>query len=1522
MSDKKINVSALICYGLAAIVPILILFSFRVFYTMGYGQIVPDILLLPQIFFNGLASLAFFYYLKHSAKMEMTGTGFPLLFSFGYGLCSYGLMQESTMGNLLLFALLPLLFLCLERFVKEGRTLFLILLLSLCFCISAKTGIILSVYLLASFFVEQEKEGGKMTADFLHLAVLCLFSLLLSALFSLPQLKSVLALSGNYSYEEFGLTVPIANFFSKFLLGTVTFRAFPQLYGLHLYFGLFFMLCFILYFFNPTFSKKSRLKTFIFTLFLLCTIELFPLQYLLELGVLNTPTIFYAFFPVFWFLRTAVMGFTELLSLPKKRLCIGVSLWALIILFALSGSYLNLHPIAIQSNILFMVLFILVVLGLFSKYFDKTASLLLPCLICLELFCNMFLGTNQNFIPHTLIVEDHFVFQNAYSVQITQDNAAQDNAALEAPYLTPYAAFQREHDAGYIYDPLNVLFSFVELSKEEELAAQEYGLPDLFERSNAMCRKIGADEDLFVPVDFSITPLPSDLYELKDQGNHIFNLYQYAFDNRADYTETAYELVSEKDCSLLLYNNFTNEIFNIDVKTGEVYPVYFKFTYNDEISYNFQICAYELNEGLFEQLPDLITAYRVQQSSDSFMSIYYIGIALTCLGVFLLLLFFFNKDKEKLLKPLKTAKEKIADNAFNRRLAGHFRNNYVYWLAALIPAILFLLTMVVFSCIPFGTDSFYDQDGLFLTLPSVLDWCYNLKEGSLFYSLNGGYGYSLYANNPLGILYYPLTLLQPEQIGGVLLLGVGLCLGLSSFTMIYYLTHRLSGKRADKRDYRLLVPGLIYALNSYMLIMHGFTSWYFSFLALPLLFLAFEYLIYNKRYASYIFLLAFVIYNNLYLALYMCIFLALSFFTCNFTDFADFIKKGLRFGISSILAAGSSFFIISNTLLSSSDSFYNGRDSVFPTPGLHTSFLDQWRQFMIFSDSTAVDRNDGGITLYLGILTLLLILLYFSSKKIPLKERIRKGVLLVILFASFNGQVLSYMWNGFHYQSNVPNRYVFLLMFLCAAMAYDGLRELDRVSFKKGLISCASLMAFFSICQFWGTGNTTAAFGVTMGLVLLYGILLWRRSKLSRPVFIRLMTGLLCLELAANMFYITSTYGLTAIHVVDGFEDQKTYIEETLKKEDGFLRLSTPASFVMNNGLFYNIPTGSLFNSFVTLHQTNLAFFYGFLNSSNYVSVNYNGTPLSMALAGYHYIMLPRYNATSLPDLFHYEYMGFDDQAYYYSVPNTLSLGFYAPYEFFNLTDNTKFVPYLLNDFVSLYTDDDSEDLFTVQSIEYSEDDTLPNSFRFLDEPGNVISYEEALARIGEESGNTTAIRNLYLDLHLDPVDDGFVYLSMVEFVPIGESSDASAMRIALPYPNVTVISGDYYNYVVFHEEVFEEFYEAASRQQMEDIIIKGNHISGTTDYDEDGYTIISLPYERGFQAYLDGKEVEILDPYEAFMVIETPKGKHTIELVYEPFGMKVSLAVTGGFILLSCLLCFVLWKRQQHPSKEKQQTK
>lgn len=79
----------------------------------------------------------------------------------------------------------------------------------------------------------------------------------------------------------------------------------------------------------------------------------------------------------------------------------------------------------------------------------------------------------------------------------------------------------------------------------------------------------------------------------------------------------------------------------------------------------------------------------------------------------------------------------------------------------------------------------------------------------------------------------------------------------------------------------------------------------------------------------------------------------------------------------------------------------------------------------------------------------------------------------------------------------------------------------------------------------------------------------------------------------------------------------------------------------------------------------------------------------------------------------------------------------------------------------------------------------------------------------------------------------------------------------------------------------------------------KGDHLEGNITMTEDGYFVTSIPYDKGFTVYVDGKEIEYETVNQAFLGFPLEKGKHQITFTYEaPLkkeGMMISII---GFIL------------------------
>ena len=95
----------------------------------------------------------------------------------------------------------------------------------------------------------------------------------------------------------------------------------------------------------------------------------------------------------------------------------------------------------------------------------------------------------------------------------------------------------------------------------------------------------------------------------------------------------------------------------------------------------------------------------------------------------------------------------------------------------------------------------------------------------------------------------------------------------------------------------------------------------------------------------------------------------------------------------------------------------------------------------------------------------------------------------------------------------------------------------------------------------------------------------------------------------------------------------------------------------------------------------------------------------------------------------------------------------------------------------------------------------------------------------------------------------------------------------------------------------------------------KGNQIEGNIEVQNDGYVISSIPYDDGFEVFVDGKEISKEKVNTAFLGFPIQKGSHKIQLVYHAPGLKY-----GKILSVIGCICFgiLIWrtkrKKEQRP--------
>ena len=96
----------------------------------------------------------------------------------------------------------------------------------------------------------------------------------------------------------------------------------------------------------------------------------------------------------------------------------------------------------------------------------------------------------------------------------------------------------------------------------------------------------------------------------------------------------------------------------------------------------------------------------------------------------------------------------------------------------------------------------------------------------------------------------------------------------------------------------------------------------------------------------------------------------------------------------------------------------------------------------------------------------------------------------------------------------------------------------------------------------------------------------------------------------------------------------------------------------------------------------------------------------------------------------------------------------------------------------------------------------------------------------------------------------------------------------------------------------------------LTDISVDTNRITGKISLSEPKALVLSLPYSKGFRAYVDGKETDLILANTMYMGLMLDAGEHEIQLVYcTPFLIPGLCLTLAGAL---CYICLVFFRRNK----------
>lgn len=91
----------------------------------------------------------------------------------------------------------------------------------------------------------------------------------------------------------------------------------------------------------------------------------------------------------------------------------------------------------------------------------------------------------------------------------------------------------------------------------------------------------------------------------------------------------------------------------------------------------------------------------------------------------------------------------------------------------------------------------------------------------------------------------------------------------------------------------------------------------------------------------------------------------------------------------------------------------------------------------------------------------------------------------------------------------------------------------------------------------------------------------------------------------------------------------------------------------------------------------------------------------------------------------------------------------------------------------------------------------------------------------------------------------------------------------------------------------------------LQDVKFSANKVSGNIDLDSQKLLLLTIPYEKGWTAYSDGREIPIVRANYMYSGLVLKPGSHNIELVYHTPGLNLGLIMTiiGWFLFIFIFL-------------------
>lgn len=847
-----------------------------------------------------------------------------------------------------------------------------------------------------------------------------------------------------------------------------------------------------------------------------------------------------------------------------------------------------------------------------------------------------------------------------------------------------------------------------------------------------------------------------------------------------------------------------------------------------------------------------------------------------------------------------------------------FKTYWTYFVSFIIPIIIMIgvyLSQGIYwnsDNSPLLGDGFHQYVIFDIALRNILH-----ENGSLFYTFTSGLGLNFYALSSyyLGSFLSPLVYFfdltnMPDAVYLTTLLKFGL-IGLSTYFSLNKLFQSIPKPLK-------LALSTSYALMSFTVSQLEIKTWLDVFILIPLIITGLQLLITEKKLLLYFTSLSILFIQNYYFG-YMTVLFLILWYVCQISwDFKTRKSSFLDFIITSVLAGMASLILTLPTLF---DLQTHGEKLTEITKFQTESswYLDLFaKQFIGSFDTTKY----GAIPMiFVGLLPFILTILFFTLKSIKFHVKLIYAIFFAFLIASFYIEALDLFWQGMHTPNMFLHRYSWIfstLLIYTAAEVLKRLKELKVWNFLvslfllvTGVLTTIYLKSHYSFL-------TDLNILLTLEFLVVYSLLLLAVIKkfISVKLFAILISLFIMVEISLN-----ASSQMDGIAKEWGFASRSAYNRDIPAMEsfsiyigNQFTRTEKLQTQTGNDSMKFNYNGISQFSSVRNRSASSTLDKLGFKSSGTNLNLRYaNNSILADSLFGI------QYNISDSPiDKYGFKDIYQKDNLTLYENQFSLPIAFASQ----SVYNDVKFNEHTL----------DNQASFLNQLANVNFDYFSPIPYEKTENTDDLISVtsssnEDAEIQYQIEVPENSQVYLSFINLHfsndkqkkVDILVNGekktFTTDNVFSFFNLGYTKEKKTFNINVSFPENLQVSFESPTFYRLDTQTLTEAIQKIKEQPVT-VSTSKNKVFATYDVQQDTSIFFTIPYDKGWSAYQDGKKIEIKQAQTGFMKVDIPKGKGTITLSFIPNGF-----ITGAICSFTSLLLFGTYNHRRKSSKHKKST-